>query len=242
MEITNVPYKLVLIVLLGLIFIPQQSFAGNIIDTTDYSYWRNLAITSNMYGAMKTSAITIANKGDGETRDVMGANALAYILDPGNKSKYINAIKNKFEIRIRTIEIGTGAATSSVPSHELFFALLALDVVRYDLDPTLLSKYECWLKEKIMKLYIGKWDPHAWAMRMLYYKYIGDKEKFLEAKVKWELGLSEHYMPNDGVSPAGTDIVYKGGILLNVLPKTQPLISWNIWDTTNITIILESLD
>ena len=203
MEITNVPYKLVLIVLLGLIFIPQQSFAGNIIDTTDYSYWRNLAITSNMYGAMKTSAITIANKLDGETRDVMGANALSYILDPENKSKYINAIKNKFETRIRTIEIGTGAATSSVPSHELFFALLALDVVRYDLDPTLLSKYECWLKEKIMKLYIGKWDPHAWAMRMLYYKYIGDKEKFLEAKVKWELGLSEHYMPNDGVSPAG---------------------------------------
>jgi hypothetical protein len=101
------------------------------------------------------------------------------------------------------MEIGTGAATSSVPSHELFYAVLALDVIRYDLDPAVLSEYEGWLKEKIMALFIGKWDPHAWAMRMLYYKYIGDEENFKTAKVEWEIGLSEHYMPDDGISPAG---------------------------------------
>lgn len=91
--------KIILVVLFCLVLIPLRGFSGNIIDTTDYSYWRKLALTSEMYGAMKNSAITIANKGDGETRDVMGANALAYILDPANKSNYINAIKNKFEIR-----------------------------------------------------------------------------------------------------------------------------------------------
>ena len=191
------------LILFAIFFHAQYCFCGHIIDTTDYSYWRKLALTSEMYGAMKTSAITIANQGDGETRDVMGANALAYILAPANKSKYINAIKNKFETRIRTMKIGTGAATSSVPSHELFYALLALDVIRYDMDPAVLSKYEGWLKEKIMALVIGKWDPHAWAMRMLYYKYIGDEANFQAAKIKFDIGLAEHYMPNDGVSPAG---------------------------------------
>jgi len=195
--------KMVLVLLFCLVLIPLQSFSGNIIDTADYEYWRKLAETSKQFGAMKTSAISIANQADGETRDVMGANALAYILDPENKSQYIRAIKNKFETRIRTIEIGNGAATSSVRSHELFYALLALDVIRYDLDADVRAKYEGWLEEKIMALVIGKWDPHGWAMRMLYYKYMGDETEFQKAKKEFDIGLSEHYMPNDGVSPAG---------------------------------------
>ncbi|WP_273277215.1 hypothetical protein [Maribacter polysiphoniae] len=203
MKIAKVHSKLFLAILFCLTLFPQQGFSGNIIDTTDYAYWRKLASSSKMFGAMKTSAITIANQGDGETRDVMGANALAYILDPANKGKYIKAIQNKFKTRIRTMKIGTGAATSSVPSHELFYAVLALDVIRYDLAPAVLSKYEGWLEEKIMALYIGKWDPHAWAMRMLYYKYMGDEANFQEAKKEFDIGLAEHYMPNDGVSPAG---------------------------------------
>ena len=203
MKTPNILSKLVLAIFFCFALIPQRGTSGNIIDTTDYAYWRKLAKTSKMFGAMKLSAISIANQGDGETRDVMGANALAYILDPANKSKYLSAIKNKFETRIRTIEIGNGAATSSVRSHELFYALLALDVIRYDLDAKTLSKYESWLEDKIMALVIGKWDPHGWAMRMLYYKYIGDESEFQKAKIEFDIGLSEHYMPNDGVSPAG---------------------------------------
>lgn len=203
MKVTNGATKLVLIVFFCTVFMPLQGYAGNIVDTSDYAYWRKLATTSKMFGDMRTSAISIANLGDGETRDVMGANALAYILDPANKAKYISAIKNKFETRIQTIVIGNGAATSSVRSHELFYALLALDVIRYDLDAEVLSKYESWLEDKIMALVIGKWDPHGWAMRMMYYKYIGDDAKFQNAKKEFDIGLSEHYMPNDGVSPAG---------------------------------------
>ncbi|MEP3836426.1 MAG: hypothetical protein ABJM36_02210 [Algibacter sp.] len=203
MKITNGHTKLVLIVFLCTAFIPQQGYCGNIIDTNDYAYWRKLASTSKLFGAMKANAIYTANLGDGETRDVMGANALAYILDPANKDKYISAITSKFETRIKTIVIGSGAATSSVRSHELFYALLALDVIRYDLDAEVLSKYENWLENKIMALVIGKWDPHGWAMRMMYYKYIGDDAKFQNAKKEFDIGLSEHYMPNDGVSPAG---------------------------------------
>ncbi|MFC1761053.1 hypothetical protein ACFL6U_03125 [Planctomycetota bacterium] len=124
-------------------------------------------------------------------------------MDPENKAVYIDNIKGKFETRITDMIIGDGAATSSVPSHELFYALLALDVIRYDLDSASLRRYESVLKSKIMDLYIGKWDPHAWAMRMLWYKYIGDEKNFQAAKVKFDIGLSEHYMPNDGVSPAG---------------------------------------
>ena len=203
MNIINVHFKSVLVIVFILAFVPFQGFSGNIIDSTDYSYWRKLAKTSKMYGAMKTSAISIANQGDGETRDVMGANALAYILDPANKAHYLKAIKAKFETRIRTIEIGTGAATSSVRSHELFYALLALDVIRYDLDESVRTQYESWLEAKIMALVIGKWDPHGWAMRMLYYKYMGNDTEFQKAKTEFDIGLSEHYMPNDGVSPAG---------------------------------------
>lgn len=194
--------KLFFAILICFAFSLQQGLAGNIINTADYSYWRKLSTTSEMFGAMKTNAIEIAKK-DGASRDVFGAGALAYILDSDNKATYIANIQNKFETRIRTMIIGTGAHNSSVPSHELFFAVLALDVIRYDLDPVVLSQYEGWLEEKIMALYIGKWDPHAWAMRMLYHKYKGDEDNFQVAKKEFDIGLSEHYMAYDGVSPAG---------------------------------------
>ena len=202
MKITKDFSKIVLVVIFCLALLPLQGFSGNIIDTTDYSYWRKLAINSEMFGAMRASALETATK-EGASRDVFGANALAYILAPDNKATYITNIQNKFETRIKTMKIGTGAATSSVPSHELFYAVLALDVIRYDLDPAVLSEYEGWLEEKIMALVIGKWDPHAWAMRMLYYKYLGDEANFQAAKIEFDIGLAEHYMPNDGVSPAG---------------------------------------
>ena len=63
----------------------QYAVAGNIIDTSDYSYWRQLASSSHFYTAMKVDAIHTANNGS-ETRDVMGGCALAYILDPENKA------------------------------------------------------------------------------------------------------------------------------------------------------------
>ena len=188
--------------LIVLLLSVQYGIAGNIINTADYPYWRELASNSSFFSAMKSSAISTANNGT-ETRDVMGGNALAYILDSDNKANYIANIKEKFDTRITDMVIGTGAHNSSVPSHELFYALLALDVIRYDLDSATLLRYESVLESKIMKLVIGKWDPHGWAMRMLWYKYIGDEPSFQAAKVEWEIGLSEHYMPNDGVSPAG---------------------------------------
>lgn len=176
--------------------------SGNIINSADYTYWRELAETSSMFASMKESAISTAINGS-ETRDVMGGSALAYILDPDNRATYIDKIKDKFDTRITDMEIGTGAASSSVRSHELWFALLALDVIRYDLDTATLSIYEGLLETKIMQLVIGQWDPHGWAMRMLWYKYAGDEANFYAAKLEWEKGLSEHYMANDGVSPAG---------------------------------------
>ncbi len=174
--------------------------SGNIINSADYAYWRNLAETSPMYAAMKASALS--NNGT-ETADVMGANALAYILDPENRSKYVANIKDKFDNRITTMSIGANASGSSVRSHELFFALLAIDVIRHDLDSLVFARYDSILENKIMQLVIGQWDPHGWAMRMLYYKFAGDEPSFKSAKVEWEIGLSEHYMPDDGVSPAG---------------------------------------
>lgn len=202
MKISNTHYKLVLAILFCFALVPLKGFSGNIIDTTDFSYWRKLALTSKMYGAMKISAISIANRGDGETRDIMGANALAYILDPENKSKYINAIKSKFETRIRTMKIGTGAATSSVPSHELLHALLALDVIRYDLSEAELKSYEHDIKDKIFQLVTTQWKPHGIAMRMMWYKYANDTANFEAAKKQYDSDLTIHYFL-DGYSPAG---------------------------------------
>ena len=171
------------------ILLPAQcGIAGNLIDTADYPYWKQLASSSPLFASMKVDAIHTANNGR-ETRDVMGGCALAYILDPENRAGYIENIKGKFETRITDMIIGTGSATSSVPSHELFYALLALDVIRYDLDSATLLNYESIIKSKIMALFIGKWDPHAWAMGMLWYKYIGDEENFQAAKVEFDIGL-----------------------------------------------------
>ncbi|MFC1766117.1 hypothetical protein ACFL6U_29075 [Planctomycetota bacterium] len=202
MKISHSLFKLVLAILFCLALIPQRGFSGNIIDTNDYSYWRKLALTSQTYGAMKTSAITIANKGDGETRDVMGANALAYILDPENKSNYINAIKKKFETRIRTMNIGTGAASSSVPSHELLHALLALDVIRHELDEADLASYEHDIKDKIYRLVTERWKPHGIAMRMMWCKYANDTANFSATKKQYDSDLTIHYF-SDGYCPSG---------------------------------------
>ncbi|ALJ05408.1 hypothetical protein APS56_09880 [Pseudalgibacter alginicilyticus] len=187
-------------------FLPLQGFSGNIIDTTDYSYWRKLASTSKMYRAMKTSAINLANKRGGETREVMGANALAYVLDPANKNQYINAIKKKFETRIRTMKIGDGAGTSSVPSHELLHALLALDVIKYELSEAELKSYEYDIKDKIFQLVTKRWKPHGIAMRMMWYKYANDITKFEAAKKQYDKDLAIHFYP-DGYSPAGNGYV-----------------------------------
>jgi hypothetical protein len=194
--------NIVLGVLFGLALLPVRGFSGNIVNTADYAYWRQLADTSEQFGAMKTSAIAIANQGDGETREVMGANALAIILNPKNKNQYVSAITNKFETRIRTMEIGTGAATSSVPSHELLHALLALDVIRDELDEADLARYESYLQDKIFKLVTTQWKPHGIAMRMMWYKYTDDMENFATAKQQYDRDLAIHFFP-DGYSPAG---------------------------------------
>jgi hypothetical protein len=201
-RITNNFSKLVLVVLFCFALIPLQSFSGNIIDTTDYTYWRELATTSEMFGAMKTSAIETAKKGD-TPRDVLGANALAYILDPANKNLYVKAIQKEIETNIKAMKIGKGAATSSVPSHELFHGLLALDVIRYDLPPEELANYENIFKDKIFKLVLTQWRPHGWAMRMLWYKYAGDTANFIEAKKQYDIDLHIHFLP-DGISPSGS--------------------------------------
>ncbi len=201
MKITSSYLKLVLVVFICFAINPIQGFSGNIIDTTDYAYWRQLACTSEMFGAMKSSAIETA-RAEGTPRDVLGANALAYILDPDNKTTYIANIQNKFETRIKTMKIGTGAASSSVPSHELFHGLLALDVIRYDLEPEVLVGYEKIFEKKIFKLVLKQWRPHGWAMRMLWYKYAGDEANFLEAKKQYDIDLRIHFLP-DGISPSG---------------------------------------
>ncbi|MDF7808667.1 hypothetical protein P4E94_14550 [Pontiellaceae bacterium B12219] len=206
MKITDSHYRCVLAIIGGLVFMPLSGFSGNIIDTADYPYWRELADTSEQFGAMKASAIAIANQGDGETRDVMGANALAYILDPENKSRYVAAIKNKFETRIQTMNIGTGADSSSVPSHELLHALLALDVIHPELEEADLVRYESDIKDKIFRLVTKQWKPHGIAMRMMWYKYANDEANFAAAKKQYDRDLAIHFFP-DGYSPAGNGYV-----------------------------------
>ncbi|MDF7809235.1 hypothetical protein P4E94_17455 [Pontiellaceae bacterium B12219] len=213
----------------------QWGMAGSIIQTSDYPYWRQLASRLPFFSSMKDDAIRSANNGV-DTADVMGGGALAYILDPDHKAVYIDHIKGKFEGRISDMMIGTDAETTSVASHELFYALLALDVIRDELDAETLRSYEFILESKIMALFIGKWDPHAWAMRMLWYKYIGDEENFQAAKIEFDIGLSEHYMPNDGVSPAGNGYCVQrwnsmGRVAKNITPDLMEYMGYHEYYT-----------
>ena len=184
--------------------LPRSGAAGNIVNPDDYAYWETLASHSAMFGAMKTDAIATANAGSIEVRDVMGTNALAYILDPGNKNKYVVNIKDGIKNDIAAINIGTGAGTSSVPSHLLFHALLALDVIRDDLNPSDLKKCEDILEDKIFQLFLPKWKPHAIAMRMMWYRYAGDEANFLIAKTEYNHDLDTRHLITDGVYPGGT--------------------------------------
>ncbi len=195
-----------LFTLLLVLLFSQSLYAKRIINVDDYPYWRELSQSDPFYADMSSDAIRLANRENlerAQSSEVLGANALAYILDSENKDIYVKNIEKFFKEHITKLEVGDNAVTSSVLSHELFFALLALDVVGDELKPSTLKGFEKSLGSKILKLVIGKWDPHGWAMRMLWYKYIGDEANFLNAKQEWEIGLSEHFMP-DGVSPAGS--------------------------------------
>ena len=55
----------------AMLFVAEYTVAGNLINTADYPYWRQLASSSPFYAAMKVDAIHTANNGT-ETRDVMG--------------------------------------------------------------------------------------------------------------------------------------------------------------------------
>ena len=194
--------KIYISIIIFCAFSIQNGIAGNIIDTTDYSYWRELSGQLEMFRNMKKDALQTAKKENINTRDIMASNALAYILDPTHKNIYVNNIKNGIENNIKDLNIGKGAATSSVPSNELFHGLLALDVIRYDLEPEDLARCENILETKIFKLVLTQWRPHGWALRMLWYKYTGDEENFAEAKKQYDIDLRIHFLP-DGVSPSG---------------------------------------
>ena len=184
--------------------LPKQGVAGNIVDPDDYEYWRSLADSSAMFGAMKADAIATANEHGSEMRDVMGANALAYILDPQNKNKYVANIRDGIRNEVANIYIGDTAATSSVPSHILFHALLALDVVRNDLSNSDLKACEDILEDKIFQLFLPKWKPHAVAMRMMWHKYAGNEADFLVTKNAYDHILDTLHLTPDGVYPGGT--------------------------------------
>ena len=184
--------------------LPRQAVAGNIVSPDDYDYWRTLADSSAMFGAMRADAIATANEGSGEMRDVMGANALAYILDATNKNKYAINIRDGIKNDIADITIGDKAASSSVPSHQLFHALLALDVIRDDLSASDLEECEDILEDKIFQLFLPKWKPHAIAMRMMWHKYAGDEANFLVTKNAYDHILDTLHLTPDGVYPGGT--------------------------------------
>ena len=190
--------KNTLILMLSILMasLSQQSNAGNIVNNADYDYWRNLATKYELFVAMKNDAI---NNNMNLSLDVLGSNSLAYILDPQNKKQYLRAIKNALDTRIKKIRIGKGAGTSSVPSHLLFHALIALDVIRDDISPAERKKYENMLKEKIFSLYTEKWRPHATAMRMMWYKYAGDTTNFDAARKQFDFESEDANFLADGV-------------------------------------------
>ncbi len=202
MQLPLLKNKFIVAILFSGFFSFQGIIAGNIIDTTDYSYWRKLSKTSKMFGAMKISAIKTVKSDTIGSRDIMASNSLAYVLDPANRSLYVKNIKNGIEKQINALKIGKAASNSSVPSSELFHGLLALDVIRYDLDPKALAHCESIIEDKIFKLVLTRWIPHGWAMRMLWYKYKGDNANFLIAKRQYDIDLRTHFLP-DGVAPAG---------------------------------------
>jgi hypothetical protein len=178
------------------IILSTKSFAGNLINLADYEYWRDLTTSPSIFKSMKHDALN--NQSD-TSLDVLGASALAYILDGKNKNQYITAIKKELDHRITNIRIGKGAGTSSVPSHLLFHALIALDVIADDISPAERKRYERMLKTKIFSLYTKKWRPHAIAMRMMWYKYSGDMTAFNAEKIQYDFESEDANFLKDGV-------------------------------------------
>lgn len=138
--------------------------------------------------------------------DMMGAYALSYILDPGNKalykSKFLTAVNYWDDFQAYAADPygrNDGYGYKVAGSAAMFNSVLALDIMYNDLTPEDISRAESKLKVYADKTYYGyRNDEYAAGAYGVWAIYKGDRPRIDEAKTIWRAKYLE-LLSSDGV-------------------------------------------
>ena len=205
-------------------FVPKMADAQSthpfmIVKSSEYSALQVRA-TQDPWKTMKADAITTINNSAVSDRGYTMANtvtagALAYILDPANRSAYktklASYITTSWQMmwdtdRLVNFDPNAGADYDwKVKDSAAFFeSVLALDIIYNDLTSTELANIEFQLKRVADEYYGRPDDEYTIASYGMWALYKGDRLRIDSAKSLWKsnyLGL----LSNDGVFKDGPD-------------------------------------
>jgi hypothetical protein len=190
-----------------------------LVQESQYAEWQARAVQPGVWQNMKADAIartqsmtySASTTGFGVKnyllRDVASANALAYILDPANRSTYRNNLRNNLLAGLQdvTSSHNSSAWEYNVPQGSMLVdAILALDVIRYDagLSAADRTNIESLLNTAVNQIVTSTWQPNGQTVRSLWGLYQGNSSSFSSWKNSHDAGLAAMFT-DGGVVIAG---------------------------------------
>ena len=198
---------------------PAGAQSHILVQESEYANWQSLASQPGIWQDMKADAIISSNSlsydtgisGFGERnyrlRDVASTNALAYILDPANRSTYLQRIRDNLLVGLQDITSthnGNTAWEYHVPMGGMIYdAILALDVIRYDpgLSTANRNQIESYLDTAVNLVRTSVWHPNGQTVRSMWDLYQGDTSGFLSWKNSHDSGLLSQFTAGGVVIP-----------------------------------------
>lgn len=186
------------------IIVTEDEFDG-LRSRASRSPWREMktAAISDAETLAYSASLTPYGKGKCmRLRDIVSSNALAYILDPANRTTYKNKIRDQLNMGLDDLMATFPGSWDSVPLGCLLFnATLALDIVFDDLTPderrTLEKKIE-----SLVRMIKEWWFPAPQAVRGIWALYQGDTVAFESNRTRYTSQI-DAFFTDDGVFTSG---------------------------------------
>lgn len=208
--------------LLSIVFVANQVQATNhpflMVRAMDYAELRDRA-NQSPWKEMKSDAIRKTEilsynpqednqrRAGYRLRDVMGYNALAYILDPENKNSYVENIRNTLNIALPDMqqehsEDVEGWDTNVAFQGGIFNAILALDIIYNDLSVEERSPIEQQI-DALITNFSQEWSPSKPSIVALWALYQGNLADIERTIEEYDRAWRDKTTP-DGVYVAGS--------------------------------------
>ncbi len=189
-----------------------------LVHESDYTALRNRAANSP-WSDMKADAIDKVNhlnydpgQSDLEEKairftEIVSAGTLAYILDPGNKTSYLNKLKSTLGYLENLYNSRTGwdHTTQVDVGSSVFHAILSLDVIYHELDGSQRSNYEYWIGRHVNDTITASWETSGYAIKGIWALYRDDRGQIDANKNGYRNIIEGVYLTDYGIFNGGTN-------------------------------------